>query len=134
MPEDLVADLQSVWKQVKGDPAAMAREVLGRMPKSVLILHGYEAEVEQILSIALAVCRNPPERSAGELWVESLVSGRDKQPYVSVQFREEAVQMTIAQARHHAILVIECIEAAISDAFLVEFMRGKVGIDEDHIG
>ena len=146
MPQDLVAELQSVWKQVKGDPQAMARHVLGLMQAESLAglrmerygelesIASRMPKTENILSLALAVCRNPPTtQQEGELWVESLVSQRDKQPYVSVRFRDEAVQMTIAQARHHALLVLECIEAATSDAFLVEFMRAKVGIEEDHI-
>ena len=131
-PPDLVERLQDAWKDVKGDPAAMARKVLGMMPKDVLVLAGRESEVNQILMVALAVVRNPPvaPEEAGKcvIWAESLVSARDRKPYVTLRWGDEAGQFTPDEARAHAMVILECADAAVSDAFLFGFMTGRIGV------
>lgn len=67
------------------------------------------------------------------LLVSSLTAMRDKEPYVAVEFEgpHNKVQMTIAEARAHAQLVIEAAESAIQDAYLVAFMTEQVGAEMD---
>jgi hypothetical protein len=66
----------------------------------------------------------------------SLVAGRDRQPYVHLVLmytdgtEEIAGQMTVAEARHHAMATLEAAEAAETDAFLVWFLEQRVGLEQ----
>lgn len=60
--------------------------------------------------------------------VESLVAMRNREPYVVISFenpKTNRAQMPIEEARAHAQLVIEAAEAAIQDAFLIEYFTEK---------
>ncbi len=66
--------------------------------------------------------------------VRSLVSGRNLEPYIALylkyddQSEEQITQWTPQEAEGHARQVLACIEAANTDAFLVEFLTSRVGI------
>lgn len=56
------------------------------------------------------------------LWCESLVN-RAGEPKIQISFGNEMVQLDVRRARHHVGLLNEAIEAAMSDAVIVRFMR-----------
>jgi hypothetical protein len=72
---------------------------------------------------------------AGVLWVESLISGRTMEPLVEIHWGDAKAQMSVDEARQHALAVLECAEAAVSDAFVFAWLtRDIIGTDEDAKG
>jgi len=70
----------------------------------------------------------------------SLVSGRNLEPYIQVVMmydddtEELVTQWTPAEAYHHAMNVLACIEGANTDAFLISFLTAHVGWPLDQTG
>lgn len=64
--------------------------------------------------------------------IESMVSGRTREPFVVLKWGGESGQLTPTEARAHARRVLEAAEAADSDAFLMDFLRDQVGADLQH--
>jgi len=70
----------------------------------------------------------------------SLVAGRNLEPYVQIvmiyddKSEEVVTQWTAAEAYHHAMAVLGCIEAANTDAFLVSFLTGTLCIPLEDTG
>jgi hypothetical protein len=60
--------------------------------------------------------------------VESMVSARNKQPYVVLEINKERAQMTIPKAREIAYWLLRATSTAEADAFLVGFMDKEIGI------
>ena len=60
--------------------------------------------------------------AARVLWCESLVN-RAGEPIVQITLGTEMAQLGIREARHHVATLNESIEAAMSDAVIVRFMR-----------
>ncbi len=65
----------------------------------------------------------------------SIVSGRNLEPYIQIVLvfedgtEEQVTQWTPAEAYHHAMCVLGCVEAANTDSFLVAFLTAKIGIE-----
>lgn len=64
------------------------------------------------------------------LWCESLVN-RAGTPIVQIAFGTELAQLGIREARHHVATLNEAIEAAMSDAVIVRFMRQVIMSEGD---
>lgn len=64
------------------------------------------------------------------IFVQSLVSHRDQKPRVDIQLGEIHSQMSADAAMDVAKNIIEACEAAHSDAFIFNFMKEKVGLDD----
>lgn len=70
----------------------------------------------------------------------SIVSGRNLEPYVQIVLvyddgtEEQVTQWTPDEAYHHAMAVIGAVEAANTDAFLVSFLTGRLGIPLNETG
>jgi hypothetical protein len=106
----------------------MADFIMGRM-------HRHTDEMAtMILAVAIAVARNPPTTTDGQLWVESMVSARDQKPYVSIRWHDENIQLSLPDARSHILSLLEAVEAAASDAFLFNFMQARLNLDNDSLG
>lgn len=60
--------------------------------------------------------------------VESLVSDRNREPYVVLKWGPHRAQLTPAEARRHALIILEASDAAISDAFLVAWLTEHIGV------
>lgn len=60
---------------------------------------------------------------------------RTQQPFVmvTVQEKEFTTNMSPAEARSLAMNLLECADAAESDAFLITFLRKKVGANDEAI-
>ncbi len=54
---------------------------------------------------------------------------KSREPFVEVRFRDERSQMSPETAQTIGANMIEAAEAALSDAFLVEFMVEVVGVE-----
>jgi len=59
------------------------------------------------------------------LYCESLVNHKGE-PIIQIAFGSELAQLGIREARHHVAVMNEVIEAAMSDAVIVRFMREVV--------
>jgi hypothetical protein len=57
----------------------------------------------------------------------SIYGVRTGEPLIHFEWGKEKGELTITEARAHAIAVLETWEAAIGDAFLFEFIEVKVG-------
>jgi len=57
------------------------------------------------------------------LWATSLVSQSTKEGVVELRWGNRKMQMSVAEARQHAMQVLEVAEAAETDAFLVAFFQ-----------
>jgi hypothetical protein len=62
-----------------------------------------------------------------ELLINSIVSGRNQEPYVQIMLDGKMAQLTPAEAQSFALQLMTAAEAAIGDAFLVHFMGGAAG-------
>src|SRR5687768_17608912 len=71
------------------------------------------------------------EKSDGMIWVKSLVSHRTGEGVVEFTWGEKRAQLTCEEARRHALGVLECAEAAETDAFIVEFFHQELGMERD---
>lgn len=64
-------------------------------------------------------------------WVTSLYGFNTKQPRVNFAMPGgEMVQMSPAEARDLAHNLLSCADAAESDAFIVEWLQGTLGLEE----
>jgi hypothetical protein len=64
----------------------------------------------------------------GTLEITSLVSMRTGDGIVQFELGDTRIQLTIAEARAHALVIIEAAMAAETDALLVRFLHEKVGL------
>lgn len=63
------------------------------------------------------------------VWVQSIVSGKDLEPYVQISLDEQMIaQLTPEEARQVARHILETANAAELDAFFVEFLQEMVGV------
>lgn len=62
--------------------------------------------------------------------IESGVSGRTEEPMVTLTWGAEGAQLTVAEARQHALRILEAAEAAESDALLWRWLRDVVHVDD----
>lgn len=74
---------------------------------------------------------NKPE-GVGNIFVSSIVSGRTMEPLVEIQWGDRKAQVGLEEARNHALHILECAEAAESDAFVFGWLtRDIIGTAED---
>lgn len=64
------------------------------------------------------------------LWCESLVN-RKGAPIIQITLGSELAQLEIREARHHVAALNEAIEAALSDAVILRFMRQVIMAEGD---
>jgi hypothetical protein len=66
------------------------------------------------------------------IWVNSIVSGRTFEPLVEIVWGDKRAQLSLEEARSHALYIIECAEAAESDAFVFQWLtRDVIGNSQD---
>ena len=64
------------------------------------------------------------------LWHQSGVN-RDGEPFIQLILGDKLIaQQTVTQAREHAQAVLEACEAAEQDAFLVHWVKTRIGADD----
>lgn len=79
-------------------------------------------------------------RKPKSIEARSIVSGRNLEPYVQIVLlyddgtEEQVTQWTPAEAYQHATNVLGAVEAANTDAFMISFLTGKLGISLDETG
>jgi hypothetical protein len=75
-------------------------------------------------------------RLAGEgtIWIESLVSMRTGQPLVKIHYGSVEAQLSADEAIAHAGRILEVAAGAHADAFLVSFLKTRVGMDPLSMG
>ncbi|HEY0658045.1 MAG TPA: hypothetical protein VGD05_06210 [Pyrinomonadaceae bacterium] len=78
----------------------------------------------------MAITNN--KNNEGEIWVNSLVSGRTFEPLVEIVWGNQKAQLSLTEARNHALYILECAEAAESDAFVFQWLtRDIIGSAQD---
>ena len=66
----------------------------------------------------------------GILWHQSGVN-RDGEPFIQLIRNDQVIaQMSVSQAREHGLAILEAAEAAEQDAFLVQFAKDRLGVDD----
>lgn len=66
--------------------------------------------------------------------VGSIVSGRTFEPLVEITLGLERAQLGVEEAREHAAYILQCAEAAESDAFVFTWLtRDIIGSDEENV-
>jgi hypothetical protein len=79
-----------------------------------------------LLQMAIAVAQLPwAKPQEGMLQVKSIVSAKDRQPYVCLTFGSEYIQMPAEDARQHAFQVMGAAAAAETDAFLFFYFQNR---------
>ena len=74
------------------------------------------------------------ERASRVVWVRSMYGHRTREPGVTMAMPAgEMVQMTPGEARQLGRQLVEAAEAAISDAFIVEYFAEHINIKEEMI-
>lgn len=73
------------------------------------------------------------DKNTGDaIWVKSLVSGRTFEPMIEFEWGAQRAQLSLEEARNHALYILECAEAAESDAFVFQWLtRDIVGTAQD---
>ena len=75
------------------------------------------------------------EKPPKTLWGSSGYGVKTKEPFVNIAMPGgEYVQLDIEGARHHALAVLECAEAAVQDAFLVEWVKDATKTNDQGAG
>lgn len=88
-------------------------------------------ELERELADALAGKFPEEKRLEPDLIeVSSVLSSRSYEPIVMIRWFTHTAQLSIAQARELAFNLLDCAEAAQSDAFLASFARERIGIED----
>ena len=81
--------------------------------------------------MAITDRQDTPER----IDVTSMVSGRTLEPFVQISWGNYHAQLTPEEARAHALIILECAEAAESDAFVFRWLtRDLIGTAADEAG
>lgn len=127
--QEMLEFLQPRWREADGDVRKYAAEVHR-------VMRDLTSENQKLLlQMAIAVAQLPPRKpKEGDLRAESIVSGRDREPYVCISFAGERIQMSPEDARQHAHQVMIAADAAESDAFLVKFLQDRLGLNAELIG
>lgn len=70
-----------------------------------------------------------------EFWAENGYGHNTRQPFVALTYNgRKLAQMAPESAIELAHNLLACAEASIGDAFLIEFMRDRVGVEMEQIG
>jgi hypothetical protein len=67
-----------------------------------------------------------------EIHITSLVSSRTKEGVVQLNWGDKKAQFSAEEARKHALRIIECAEAAETDAFIVDFFVKELNQEFNH--
>lgn len=59
----------------------------------------------------------------GTILITSLVSSRTREGVVQLEWGDKKAQLSCEEARQHALRIMECAEAAESDAFFIEWLQ-----------
>ena len=103
------------------------RDDLGRQARRI-------SELE--LQLADAINGHLPEDQHLDpdgIWVEAMVYAKTKEPRVALRWFTHLAHLSEAQARHLALNILDCIEAAKTDSYLYKFFGELVGVDERKI-
>jgi len=65
----------------------------------------------------------------GMINVSSIVSATTGEAVIQFTWGEKRAQLTVDEARQHALGVLECAEAGETDAFIVEFFHKELGME-----
>lgn len=74
--------------------------------------------------------RPPRSENVGRLEIGTILGMRTKQGIVELVVDGHKTQMEIAKAREVARMLLEAIEAAVSDTLIFQFLRERVGLDD----
>lgn len=72
----------------------------------------------------------PPDTMA----VSSIYGHRTREPLVVLNWREMSLQMTPEEGQALAANILQCCDAALSDAFLIEFLQDTLKLPLEHAG
>jgi hypothetical protein len=84
----------------------------------------------ETFTLFVSAMRQEEGMPQGDILVESTVSHRTLEPLVTLRWGLMRGQLSPDEARAHALLILEAAEAAQSDAFLVHFLKTKIGVQE----
>jgi hypothetical protein len=84
------------------------------------------ANDDELASLVNEVLYQRSRSRGGVLEVMSLVSMRTGDGIVQFEMGDTRIQMTIVEARQHALTIIEAAMAAETDALLVRFLRDRI--------
>jgi len=70
------------------------------------------------------------EDDGSMIWSHSIVSQQTGDGLVQLTWGDKKAQLTCEEARQHALVILECADAAESDACLVRFL-GKIGMERE---
>lgn len=71
-----------------------------------------------------------------EIQVSSMVSNKTREGRVQFYLSppKDAWSLSIEEAKHHALAVIEAMNAAVTDAFLVAWLQDEMKLEDPQIG
>lgn len=76
-----------------------------------------------------------PKDKGKTLWVSSGYGHKFREPFVNIAMPGgEFVQLDVEGARHHAQAVLQVAEAAVQDAFIMEWAIEKFGLSDEQAG
>lgn len=94
-----------------------------------------EVQREQYRAVGMAVFESVTQKRRGMMGTFEVVSGYSSQrsePFVEVAMDMSPIQMSPEKAREMGLMLIECAEAAESDAQIMGFAMGAMGLDRTH--
>lgn len=130
----------SKGRKVPGEPIDHAAELRDRLGQAAaeafnpgVTWETYaEVQREQYRAVGMAVFKSITQDRRGMKGTFEVVSGYSSQrhePFVEVAMDMSPVQMSPGKAREMGLMLLECAEAAESDAQIMGFAMGAMGLD-----
>ena len=90
-------------------------------------------DAQRLATLAAQFQLAAKERTGGALEVVGGVSFQTGKPFVQMNWGKEVGQLDVERARHHAQLVIEAVQNAVTDAALYAWAvdEGALGLDQE---
>jgi hypothetical protein len=65
------------------------------------------------------------------IWIETMVASRTGDPFVVIRWYDHSGELTPHEARLQALQLLAAAAAAECDAFLVDFVCSRIGVDKE---
>jgi hypothetical protein len=99
---------------------------IAELERQVAALDVKNAELQHLLKRQL--------QTGETLWFESGVSSRTGEPFVHIRWGDESGQLSVEEAREHALHMLEVVNAAEFDAAFVKAMTNPAVFGDERVG
>ena len=73
------------------------------------------------------------EADHGDIFIESKVAKTTFEPIVVIRWADQVAELTVEEARRHALGILQCCEAAMGDHLVCRLLDERIGVDVEAI-